>query len=264
MIQAETPATSGIEFENVSKWFDAPQGGEQTAALHEVTLSIEPGKLTCVLGPSGCGKTTLLNLAAGFDEPTFGRISVAGHGVSGVGPDRAVVFQQPALFPWMDVWKNVTVTARAQGTLTQEFESLAREMIQRVGLGGSERHYPYQLSGGMKQRVQIARALLSKPDVILMDEPFGALDAQTRLRLQELMLEIVRIETPTVMFVTHDIEEAVLLADRVVVLAARPGRLLEEIEIDLGDERSYESMALPAFIEAKQHLLSLIHESAHA
>ena len=250
----------GITLRETSKVFAGPNQPDQLV-LDRVDLDIAPGQVTCLVGPSGCGKTTLLNIIAGFETVTAGSVQVNGLPVTKIGPDRAVVFQQPALFPWMDVLGNVMAAAKAQGESPSKCRPEAMALVQRLGLSGSERLYPYQLSGGMKQRVQIARALLCRPAVLLMDEPFGALDAQTRLSLQELMLELLRTLHPTVVFVTHDVEEATLLGSRVVVMTRNPGRIRECIDVNVPEPRNYLTLADPSFIDIKQRLLTLLHDS---
>ena len=194
-------------------------------ALSHVDLDVYAGEFVCLLGPSGCGKTTLLNGIAGFVEPSSGRIEVNGSEVHGPGRERGVVFQEYALFPWLTVEKNIQYGPRLRGLRGAELKALSRKYCLLVGLEGSEGRYPNQLSGGMRQRVAIARALANRPEILLMDEPFGALDAMTRQTLQEELLRIWEIERRTFVFVTHSIAEAVFLADRIVVMTAHPGRV---------------------------------------
>lgn len=247
-----------LRISRVSKVYPNRSSGE-TTALDAIDLTIKPGAVTCLLGPSGSGKTTLLHLLAGFEAPTTGELFVGVKRIEGIAPERLVVFQQPALFPWLTVWENVVFGARAQRQLDRSAEAHAQVLLEQVGLSGFEKHYPYQLSGGMRQRVQIARSLLCAPAALLMDEPFGALDAQTRLGLQELMLRLWESTRPTVIFVTHDVDEAVLLGDEIVLLSAHPGRVREVISIALPAPRSYRSLTTPEFVAAKEHLLGLIH-----
>jgi len=199
-------------------------------AVARVDLDVYAGEFVCLLGPSGCGKTTLLNAIAGFVEPSAGRIEVHGRPVDGPAPDRGVVFQEYALFPWWTVEKNIQYGPRLRGTRGAELKAISDRYCKLVGLEGAARRYPVQLSGGMRQRVAIARALANDPEILLMDEPFGALDAMTRQTLQEELLKIWEAERRTFVFVTHSIAEAVFLADRIVVMTAHPGRIKRVIE----------------------------------
>jgi nitrate ABC transporter ATP-binding subunit len=207
-------------------------------ALACVDLDIRDGEFVCLLGPSGCGKTTLLNAIAGFVEPSAGVIEVDGRGVEAPGPDRGVVFQEYALFPWWTVERNIQYGPRLRGTRGSELKSISDRYCRLVGLEGSAGRYPHQLSGGMRQRVAIARALANDPKILLMDEPFGALDAMTRQTLQEELLKIWEAERRTIVFITHSIAEAVFLADRVVVMTAHPGRIKQVIDNPIERPRS--------------------------
>jgi NitT/TauT family transport system ATP-binding protein len=230
-----TSSIPAIELIAVEKVF----GGK--LAVHAVTridLRVNTGDFVAVLGPSGCGKSTLLNMIAGFEEPSAGEVKVFGEPVAAPGPDRAVVFQEPSLFPWMSVWENIVFGPKLRHLPNEEYEELAREYLRTVGLEGFENHYPDQLSGGMKQRVGIARARLSRPQVLLMDEPFGALDAQTRLQMQQLLLDVWEKHRRTVVFITHDIDEAILLADIVYIMSARPGRMRSKLRVPLQRPRN--------------------------
>ena len=237
-------------------------GTHPVHALTQIDLSIPEGQFAAVLGPSGCGKSTLLDLIAGFEAPTAGDVKVYGTPVTRPGPDRAVVFQEPALFPWLTVWENAVYSLKLQHKARQEYESVAREYLNFVGLGDFYKHLPDQLSGGMKQRVGIARALLMEPNVFLMDEPFGALDAQTRLQMQELLLNVWEKFKRTVVFVTHDIDEAILLADVVYVMTARPGRIRSRIPIQLSRPRSIELLTESSFNELRRNILHQICEES--
>jgi len=203
-------------------------------ALENVSLNVPTGKLTAILGPSGCGKTTLLKVIAGLIEPSTGTVKIRGKETIGPGPDRALVFQDFALLPWATVLQNVAFGLRAQGVSKTEREKTSLHYIKEVGLSGFEDKYPHQLSGGMRQRTGLARALTVNSDILLMDEPFSAVDEQMRRKLQEDLLELLKIENKTVIFVTHSIEEAVYLADQVVILSGRPGSIAEIVypEID--------------------------------
>lgn len=236
------------------------RGGEarSTVALQDVNLRVREWEFACLLGPSGCGKSTILNLIANFVEPTQGTVSVNGNPVGPPSPDRSVVFQQPNLFPWLNIYENVTFGPRMRKVAHSAYAEHAREQIAAVGLEGFEDHLPFELSGGMQQRVAIARVLVNEPDLLLMDEPFGALDAQTRLIMQELVLKLWEAQRKTVLFITHDIEEAILLADRIFVMTARPGRIKQVIEVDLPRPRNYETVASQPFSELKHKVLELI------
>jgi ABC-type nitrate/sulfonate/bicarbonate transport system ATPase subunit len=205
--------------------------GSETPALVDINLRIEEGEFVCLLGPSGCGKSTLLKIIAGLIPATSGRIAINGKPLSGPGPERAVVFQDYALFPWMTVRDNVEFGLEARGLPVAERHEVSSRLLQVVGLSDFAERFPHQLSGGMKQRVSIARALAVDPSLLLMDEPFGALDAQTRQLLQDELLRIWRQYRKTVVFVTHSIEEAIYLSDRIVVMTARPGRVKQIVMI---------------------------------
>lgn len=233
-------------------------GGSGVVALEGIDLHIAEGEFAAILGPSGCGKSTLLNLLAGFEAPSAGALHVFGAPVRKPGPGRAVVFQEPALFPWLTVWENVVFAPKLAGARRAAYEGLAREFLHTVGLAGFERHLPDQLSGGMKQRVGLARALLMRPQVLLMDEPFGALDAQTRLQMQELLLQVWDRYRKTIVFITHDIDEAILLADTVYVMSARPGRIQARLPVALPRPRGLDLLTQPAFNTLKREVFGLI------
>ncbi len=224
-----------IQVRGLSRTFLA--AGREAPALVDVDLDIAEREFVCLLGPSGCGKSTLLNIVAGFLRPTAGDVLVDGRPVTGPGADRGVVFQEYVLFPWLTVAANVEFGPRLQGAPAATRRSAAARYLEMVGLAAHAEKYPVQLSGGMKQRVAIARALANNPDVILMDEPFGALDAQTREVLQDELGRIQRLEHKTVLFVTHSIREAVYLADRVVVMTSAPGRIKQVFTIKLPEVR---------------------------
>jgi NitT/TauT family transport system ATP-binding protein len=243
---------SALVCSGIRKVYD---GDTEVVALEGIDLTVSPGEFVALLGPSGCGKSTLLNLIAGFETPTDGHITVFGAPPGKPGPDRAVVFQEPALFPWLRVWDNVTFSPRIAGKPRADYEADARRFLDIVGLTGFERHYPDQLSGGMKQRVGLARCLLMQPRLFLMDEPFGALDAQTRLAMQELLLHVWDTMKRTVVFITHDIDEAIFLADTVYVMSARPGRIRRRIAVDLPRPRDVEMMADAGFNALKREIL---------
>ena len=245
-----------VRIDSLSKWFDTGHG--QVEALDRVSVEIAPSEFVCIVGPSGCGKTTLLNIVAGFERPSAGEVWVGGNHVKGPGSDRGFVFQTPALFPWKNVWDNVTLGPRVQGRDRREWEPQARQLLDAVGLAAFERHYPYQLSGGMAQRTQLARVLLNQPDVILMDEPFGALDFLTRLQMQTVVLDLWERYRPAIVFITHDVEEAVFLADRIYVFTPRPGRIATVIEVDLPRPRCLEVTSSLKFGTYKHRILGLL------
>ncbi len=234
------------------------QGNDRFEALQDVAFNIEPGEFVCILGPSGCGKSTLLGALAGHLQPSHGRIKVDGKSVSTPHPDRGLVFQQHTLFPWKRVLENVAFGLKMKGIPREQRLEEARKLLDLVGLSGFENHYPSQLSGGMQQRVEIARVLINHPHVLLMDEPFGALDAQTRSMMQELLLDVwARIRT-TVVFITHDIDEALFLADRILVMSPRPGRIIDELKLDFARPRRTELVTSPHFMQLKRHCLDLL------
>ncbi|QPF73898.1 ABC transporter ATP-binding protein [Roseateles sp. DAIF2] len=251
-----------IELRGVAKRFAAPGGGHQEV-LQQFSLSIAPGEFVCLLGPSGCGKSTVLNLLAGFEQPDAGLLRFEGRPVTAPGPERGVVFQQPQLFPWLDVLGNVCLGPRLAGQPLAAVQERARELLARVGLRGFERHRPYQLSGGMRQRAALARAWLPEPRVLLMDEPFGALDAQTRLMMQELLISVWQAQRTTVLFITHDVDEALSLGDRVLLMSTRPGRVIEELVLPFERPRRLEDLvADPRYGELKRRVLQRLREQA--
>ena len=220
-----------IQLEAVSKLFANEETGQVVQALQDVDLVVEENEFVCLLGPSGCGKSTLLNLVAGFERPSSGRVLFGRKPVRAAGPERAVVFQEPTLFPWLTVEQNVEFGLRNLGVGRAERKEMSRRFVSLVGLAEFARARPHQLSGGMKQRVQLARVLALNPRALLMDEPFGSLDAQTRDRLQDQLLDIWENHRKTVLFVTHNVEEAVYLADRVAVLAPAPDGITADVPI---------------------------------
>jgi NitT/TauT family transport system ATP-binding protein len=232
MKTARKPAIAMIEVDHVSQVFQT-SARQDHLALSDISLGIEDGAFVSILGPSGCGKSTLLYIVGGFVKPTTGVARVKGNAITGPRPDRGPVFQEFALFPWKSVLGNVMYGPRQQGVRREEAEAQSRRLIEMVGLKGFEHFYPKELSGGMKQRVALARTLAYHPSVLLMDEPFGALDAHTRTRLQNDLLNIWERDRKTVLFVTHSVEEAVFLSDKVVVMTRAPGRIKEIVDIDL-------------------------------
>ena len=249
-----------ISFHATSKTFP---GKVPVHALDDVTLEIRDGEFVALLGPSGCGKSTLLNLAAGFETRSAGDLSFDGAQITKPGPERGVVFQEASLFPWLNVWDNITFGPRVQRLPRDAYEGKARAMLKLVGLEAFADALPAQLSGGMRQRVGIARVLVMSPRALLMDEPFGALDAQTRMAMQQLLLNVWQTLGTTVLFVTHDIDEAVLLADRICIMSARPGRITREIDVELPRPRSIESLTTPAFAAYKAEIMAEM-KIAHA
>jgi NitT/TauT family transport system ATP-binding protein len=240
---------------------EAPGASAALVALDDITFGIQSQEIVCVLGPSGCGKSTVLNIVAGFDRPSTGAIYLDGRPIAGPGPDRVVVFQSPALFPWLTVAENVVFALRFRPGDRADQHRRVDEYVRAVGLQGFEGHYPYQLSGGMRQRVALARALIGAPAILLLDEPFGALDAQTRLAMQELLLSIWERYRPTILFITHDVEEAIFLADRILVMTPRPGRIRAEFDVPIGRPRGYRVLTSPAFVTLKERILALVHTS---
>jgi len=249
-----------IELRGVRKEF--AKGERRMLALQDIDLSVAQREFVAILGPSGCGKSTLLNMVAGFDRPTRGTVQVAGEEVAAPSPSRCVVFQEPALFPWLTVIDNVVFGPKTRGQAAADYRPRAAQIIEQVGLSGFEASYPAELSGGMRQRVGIARVLIMEPQVLLMDEPFGALDAQTRTLMQELLLSLWERQQQTVLFVTHDIEEALLLADRVCVMTARPGRIKKNLLVRMPRPRAIELTTSPEFNALRRDVLDLIREES--
>ena len=247
-----------VHIDNVVKKFNGRNG--EMIALNGVTLDIHDNEFICVVGPSGCGKSTLLNIIAGLLEPTSGEVYCDGKLVEGTGTDRGVVFQQYALFPWLTVKKNVRFALEMRGIKGKEADELAMKYLEKVDLVKFADHYPKELSGGMKQRVAIARAYAAEPQVLLMDEPFGALDAQTRTQLQSELLETWERDRKTCFFITHDVDEAIILAQKVIVMSARPGRIKEIIDIDIPYPRGQETKMSPRFLELKNHIWSIVYQ----
>ena len=249
-----------IEFRDLAMAFGS--GADATLAVDDVSMEVKPGEFVTIIGPSGCGKSTLLNLAAGFLKPDRGAVLLDGKAIDGPGADRGVVFQQYSLFPWMSVKTNVEFGLRMQGVSKSKREAAARTLLGLAGLSAFENRFPDQLSGGMKQRVGIVRALATSPQVLLMDEPFGALDAQTRVVMQEILTNMWQRFRLSVLFITHDIEESIFLSDRIFVMTARPGRIKAVIEVPLPRPRVPEMLASPEFLALKMHLQRLIREES--
>ena len=232
----------------------------ETTALENVNLEVNKGEFVSVMGPSGCGKSTLLNIIAGLLEPTEGKVYCDGKEVTGTGTERGVVFQQYALFPWLTVKKNVMFALEMRGVKGKAAEEEAMKYLEMVDLAKFADHYPKELSGGMKQRVAIARAYAAEPEVLLMDEPFGALDAQTRTQLQTELLETWEKKRKTCFFITHDVEEAIILAQRVIIMSARPGRIKDIVDIDIPYPRTQETKMTPEFNALKNRIWSQVYQ----
>jgi NitT/TauT family transport system ATP-binding protein len=251
------PAAGGtISLRDVGIHFG--EGRTAVQALRGISLEVGAGEFLSVLGPSGCGKSTIIGAVAGFTRVSAGELSVDGQAVRGPGPDRGVVFQQHTLFPWKTVLENVEFGLKMRRVDRAERRRIAREVLEHVGLGEFRDHYPHQLSGGMQQRVNLARVLVNRPRVILMDEPFCSLDAQTRLQMQRMLLSLWHEFHMTVVFVTHDVDEAVFLSDRVVVLSPRPGAVKAELSIELPRPRHVDLLTSPAFTALKREALGLL------
>jgi len=253
---------SKLVIDGVSRTFPGVRGGKPTEALQPTSLTVADNDFITVLGPSGCGKSTLLRIVAGLDAPTSGRVLLDGAPVTNPGADRGMVFQSYTLFPWLTVQENICFGLRERGLAAAAQVDIAARYIAKVGLEGFEHHYPKMLSGGMQQRTAIARALANSPKILLLDEPFGALDHQTRGLMQELLLSIWEAERKTVLFVTHDIEEAVFMANRVVVMSARPGRIKADVPVPLPHPRHYTLKTTPAFSALKAALTEDIRGEA--
>jgi NitT/TauT family transport system ATP-binding protein len=251
-----------LTIEGVTRVFPGVRGGAPTRALEPTSLTVAPNDFITILGPSGCGKSTLLRIVAGLDTPTAGRVLLDGRVVKGPAADRGMVFQSYTLFPWLTVADNIAFGLRERGVPAAEIAGVVASYVDKVGLRGFENHWPKQLSGGMQQRTAIARALANDPEILLLDEPFGALDNQTRGLMQELLLGIWERERKTVLFVTHDIEEAIFIASRVLVMSARPGRIKADVPVDLPYPRHYTVKTSPEFSALKARLTEEIRAEA--
>ncbi|PUE57345.1 sulfonate ABC transporter ATP-binding protein [Limnohabitans sp. 2KL-17] len=255
--------SSQLSIQDVSRVFTSPKG-QATQALTPVNFEVHENDFVTILGPSGCGKSTLLRIVAGLDQPTTGQVLLDGAKVQGPGADRGMVFQSYTLFPWLTIEQNIRFGLRERGLPEQAQKERADYFISKVGLRGFEQHFPKQLSGGMQQRTAIARALANDPKILLLDEPFGALDNQTRVLMQELLLGIWESAQKTVLFVTHDIDEAIFMANRVAVFSARPGRIKTELAVDFPHPRHYTIKTSPEFMALKAQLTEEIRAEAMA
>ena len=257
-------ATAFLSIRGVARSFPAQHGGAPTVALQATDLAVAENDFITILGPSGCGKSTLLRIVAGLDHQTSGDVQLESRAISGPGADRGMVFQSYTLFPWLTVRENVCFGLRERGLARAQQLEIADAYLAKVGLRGFENHFPKQLSGGMQQRTAIARALANKPRMLLMDEPFGALDHQTRELMQELLLGIWEAERKTVLFVTHDIDEAVFMGTRVVVMSARPGRIKLDRRVPLAHPRHYSVKTSPEFAVLKAELTEQVRVEVRA
>ncbi|EPF74696.1 ABC transporter ATP-binding protein [Acinetobacter rudis] len=248
-----------IHLNNVEKTFKQNQTTQ--TVLENIDLDITEGQFVCLLGPSGCGKSTILNLLAGFEQSTQGHIYVDGQRIVAPNIDRAVVFQQAQLFPWLSVKENIEFPLKQSKATAQYIADQTEYYLEKTGLKKFENHRIWQISGGMKQRVALARAWVMKPKILLMDEPFGALDAQTRILMQETLTQLWQDNKTTILFVTHDIDESLLLADRIILMAGHPGRIIDDIQNNLPRPRSIENIAQQQeFIESKKHILEIMRK----
>jgi NitT/TauT family transport system ATP-binding protein len=264
-IMPTPPATAtapGVAIKGVHMQFH--RRGQTTTVLDDINFDVRPAEFLGIVGPSGCGKTTLLRIVGGLIDALAGSVVIGGKAIDGPGPDRGFVFQQDSLFPWRTLTDNVRFGLEVQGTRKKASIERAMEVIRLVGLGDFANHYPHELSGGMRQRANLARALAIEPDVLLMDEPFSALDAQTREFMQAELLRIWQQERKTVIFITHQIDEAVYLSDRVVVMSSRPGRIREIVDVDLPRPRDLRVKRTPEFVEYTDAIWRMIEQEARA
>jgi NitT/TauT family transport system ATP-binding protein len=249
-----------VRFEGVSKVYEKED--ERLIALEGLDFVVQKGKTNVLMGPTGCGKTVLINLIAGYEQPTTGTVYMDGEPVRAPGSDRLVVFQESALFPWMTVYANVTFGCEVQGMSEAEMKEKAIHILNVVGLSEFRDKYPSQLSGGMQRRAELARALINDPKIMLMDEPFRGLDAMTRQLMQEFYVKLYEKEGHTNLFITHEIDEAIFLADRLSIMTFQPGKIKAEIEVDLPRPREFTMLATPRFMEIRAHALDLLYEEA--
>lgn len=252
--------TDKLVIDNVSKIFS--DKGQQVTALQNTSFSVTQNEFITILGPSGCGKSTILKIIAGLEEPSSGKVLLDGREIKGPGSDRGMVFQSYTLFPWLTVQQNIEFGLDVAGKAKSERQDIARHYLEKIGLTGFEKAYPSNLSGGMKQRVAIARALANDPQVLLMDEPFGALDAQTRTVMQELLLTVWEESHKTILFVTHDVDEAIFMGDTIYVMTARPGKIKARLKVPLLRARTYDMKLADSFVDLKKQALELIREES--
>ena len=257
---SKEPSTGHIQIDHLRVRFG--RNSSAVEAVSDVSMEVRPGEFISIIGPSGCGKSTLLNVVAGFVRPSEGSVTVDGKASDKPGADRGMVFQQYSLFPWLTVRRNVEFGLKQQGMGRSQREQAARTLLSLAGLLAFENHYPEQLSGGMKQRVGIVRALATSPQVLLMDEPFGALDAQTRIVMQQILTNMWQRFRLSVLFITHDIDESIFLSDRVYVMTARPGQIKAEIPIPLPRPRTPDMASTPEYLAIKHKLRNLISEES--
>ena len=257
--RSSATAISKIDLIRVSKKFGEGTPDE-VLAIDCIDLHVHEGEIYCLLGPSGCGKTTILNMVAGFEAATEGEVLVDRQTVTNPGPDRAVVFQEATLFPWLTVLGNISFGLKLAAISAQEARERAMHYVESMGLGGFENRYPYELSGGMQQRVSLARAWVNNPKVLLLDEPFGALDAQTKWVMQKLLLDLWGEFHTTILYITHDVEEAIFLGDRIGVMSKRPSSMREELVVDVPRPRTIDLTTGDSFVTLKRRILNLIRE----
>lgn len=252
--------TAKLIVDNVSKIFETKK--QQVTALQNTSFEVRANEFITILGPSGCGKSTILKIIAGLEEPSSGRVKLDDVEIKGPGSDRGMVFQSYTLFPWLTVQQNIEFGPQVAGKSKGERSDICQHYLDKIGLKGFENAYPSNLSGGMKQRVAIARALANDPEVLLMDEPFGALDAQTRTVMQELLLSVWEESQKTILFVTHDVDEAIFMGDTIYVMTARPGKIKARISVPLPRPRSYDMKIDELFVDLKKQALELIREES--
>ena len=253
-----------LSIRNLSKTFALPKKQELTALL-DINMTIEENEFAVIVGPSGCGKSTLLNIIGGLEEASSGEVLMDGEReIFGPGPDRGMVFQNYSLFPWLNVQKNIEFGLKMRGIGAADRQELTKHYIKAVGLTGFEDALPKALSGGMKQRVAIARTMVNKPEILLMDEPFGALDAQTRIVMQEMLVKVWQQEKTTVVFITHDIDEAIMLGTRIYVMSRRPGRIEAAFPVEIDCERNHTMLANPQFLVLKKRIMDMLWEQSVA
>ncbi|MGI6678386.1 MAG: ABC transporter ATP-binding protein [Dehalobacterium sp.] len=247
---------------NMYKTYPGPSGQEKLHVLEDISLQIGQGEIIALLGPSGCGKSTVLNISAGFESPDAGEVLFFNQPVTAPSPQRSVVFQSAVLFPWLTVRQNIAYGLKRKKMSRSRIEEESKKFINLVGLEGFDNYYPHQLSGGMQQRVALARVLILEPQMLLMDEPFAALDYQTRISMQQLLLSISMQLNPSILFVTHDVDEALILADRIYIMSRLPGRIIREIIVPFQKPRSISTLTQQKFMDIKQEIFQLLLEGS--